>query len=48
MDSRLDEMETQSKALYLIALALLQNNGTTYVNREITDALEAIQKELRI
>lgn len=35
-----------SIGLYLIALALLQQNGVTYTNREIEQALKAMQYEL--
>lgn len=37
---------TQTLALYLIALALLEANGQTYVSREIREALELFQYEI--
>jgi hypothetical protein len=39
-------MEGQTYALYLIALAILQQNDKTFVNREISDVLERLQQEL--
>lgn len=40
------ENETHTLAIYLIALAILQGNGKTYVNHEITDVLERMKIEL--
>jgi len=39
---------THNMALYLIGLALLQNNGKKFVNREIDEAVEELQKELNL
>jgi len=35
-------------ALYLMALAIIESNGKTYVSREIREAMEQIQRELDI
>lgn len=37
---------TSSLALYLIALAILEGNGNTYVSREIREAMRQLQYEL--
>lgn len=38
----------QAMSLYLVGLALLQNNQRTHCNHEIMDALEQIKNELEI
>ncbi|WP_338452320.1 hypothetical protein R4Z09_10805 [Niallia oryzisoli] len=35
-------------AVYLVGLAILQQNGKTYVNREIEIAMKELQKELKL
>lgn len=40
--------DKQALATYLLALAILQGNGRTYVNHEIMDALERLQKEFNL
>lgn len=37
-----------SLALYLIGLAILENNGETYVNKEIREAIKEIKQELEL
>lgn len=40
--------DKQALAIYLMALAILQGNGKTYVNHEIMVALERLQKEFNL
>lgn len=40
--------DKQALATYLLALAQLQANGKTYVNHEIMDAMERLQKEFNL
>lgn len=37
---------SETLALYLIALAILEANGDTYVSREIREALDILRYEL--
>jgi len=38
--------KTQALATYLLALSILQQTNRTYVNHEISKALENIEREL--
>lgn len=40
------ENRAEALSLYLVGLAILQGNGKTYVNYEISEVMEAIKKEL--
>ncbi|WP_264371378.1 hypothetical protein [Virgibacillus necropolis] len=39
-------MDGKTLALYLIALAMLEANGQTYVSREIREAMNQLQYEI--
>lgn len=39
-------MDGNTLALYLLALAILEGNGKTYVSKEIREAIELLQNEL--
>lgn len=41
-----DNIRAQALASYLMALALLEKTGKTYVSREIRQTLDEIQAEL--
>ena len=41
-----DYIRAQALASYLIALALLEQSGDTYVKREIRESLDEIKREL--
>jgi hypothetical protein len=45
-----DGMDGRAEALasYLVGLAILEQTGNTYVQREIRAVLEEIQKELKL
>lgn len=38
---------TQALATYLIALAILEKNGQTYVSREIRETIEKIKQDIK-
>lgn len=40
--------DKQALATYLMALAILQGNGKTYVNHEIMDAIERLKQEFNL
>lgn len=41
-------LSSQALATYLLALAVLESNGKTYVSKEIREAIERLQRELRL